>query len=184
MTATEHKKAMKLKLLTLGRTYTDHATLLEGTLTHWYCDMSHQIYYLLQPKGLGADGQPIKKLIMELARISHSAEDIVEVDIPVEILGTEVRDKTSGFTGMAVELVQHIHGCVHVIIQPPGLVKSTGLPHKQTDFDLRDCVGEKIPTLSPAAHTESLVTRPSPCNTSFDHHEPSPFIQAADGSGR
>ncbi len=175
---------MKLKLLALGETYTDHATLLEGTLTHWYCDMGHQIHYLLQPKGLTADGQPMKKILLEQARISHSTEDIREIEVPTDILGTEVKDKTSGFTGMAVELVQHIHGCLHIIIQPPGLVKATGLPYKPTDFDIRECVGEKIPELSPAAHTESLVTRPSPCDSSYAHHEPSPFIPATDGSGR
>ncbi len=167
---------MNIPILQLGKTYTDRATAIEGTLTHWFIDMDHHVTYLLQPNGLDSEGQPIRKILLGVSRLTHSAEDFEEVDVPTNILGTEVKHKLTTFTGMAIELAQHINGCFHVFIQPKGLVTSSGQPHKSSDFDLRECVGEQIPVLSQEEVKASHTATPSPCDSSRNTKGLSPVI--------
>jgi len=82
--------------------------------------------------------------------------------VPIEILGTIVTDKPSGFTGMAIDFIRHINGCFHVTIQPKGLLKKNGNPIQKADFDLRQCTGKKIKELSESELKESKKKNPSP----------------------
>jgi len=156
------KKQKKLKVVKLGTTCVDKATELQGTLTHWICDMSCKVNYLFQPQALNEEGQPVQQLYLEVERLDVKLTDFEEVEIPFEILGTIVSDKASGFTGMAISFMRHINGCFHVFIQPKGLNPKNNSPIQKCDFDLRSCSGEMIEKLSPKKLEESKKKTPSP----------------------
>jgi hypothetical protein len=146
-----------------GAVCTDIASGLEVTVTHWFIDMNHTFTYLTQPKGVNPeDGQPLDKVYLCGARLQHKPKDMVEVDIPVEILGSQVEDKATGFKGMGIELIQHINGCFHVVIQPKGVVKKTKQPIRRNEFDIRGCKGPKIPNLTKKQKKKSEEDKPSP----------------------
>ena len=56
-------------------------------------------------------------IFLESTRVADSNPPTEEIDIPTEILGTIVTDEASTFTGKAIQLIRHTHGCVHVMIQ-------------------------------------------------------------------
>ena len=152
-----------LKLLKLGTRLNDRATLLTGTLTHWVIDMGQRVDYIFQPTGLNPEnGSPLKHLSLEIERLEYSEENLEEVEIPFEILGSIVTDKASGFTGMAVGFVRHINGCFHVIIQPQGVLAKTNAPVCKSEFDLRQCEGEMITEMTDAELKKSKADKPSP----------------------
>ena len=160
---------MKKKVLVLGTVCTDKATELEGTLTHWTIDMGGGINYLFQPKGLDENELPVKKLFLEEARLNVSDANFEIVDVPFEVIGSIVRSKSSGYTGMAVGFVRHINGCFHISIQPKGLSRKTKMPIQKCDFDFRDCAGDKIVELPPKELAASKASTPSPTD---DHVGP------------
>lgn len=161
------------KALRLGAECTEKATGLNGAVTHWLMDMGGKITYLFQPKRINPDtGQPVSKLIIEIERIQANPKDFEEVDIPIEILGSHVADKASGFNGMAVAFIRHLNGCFHVQIQPSGVLQKTNSPIAKMEFDLRQCKGEKIVELTPEEMKESKAKRPSPTGDTFSGPSP------------
>jgi hypothetical protein len=158
---------MLTRVLKLRTECVDDATGLTGTLTHWIYGMDGRIEYLFQPKGLDDDGQPIKRLGVCKERLKVKDSDFEEVDIPVEILGSQVANKATGFNGTAVEFVRHLNGCFHVVIQPKGTLPGKKKPIDRCEFDLRECDGKKIKEMSEAELKKSTDERPSPTgNTS------------------
>lgn len=158
---------MKLRVLKLGTKCRDKATGLTGTLTHWNLDMMGSVMYLFQPYGLDEEGQPVPKLFLCPKRIEGAEDEFEEVEVPFEILGTQVTNKPSGFKGMAIEFVRHINGCFHVVIQPAGMIAKKNIPIRGHDFDLRECAGEKITQLGEVELKQSKKDHPSPTGDSF-----------------
>ena len=156
---------MEIRVLKLGTVCLDKATQLKGTLTHCVLGMGPGIRYIFQPKGLDEEGQPVKRLIFEGERLEVSEEDFETIEVPFDILGSQVTDKASGFTGMAVKFIRHVNGCFHVAIQPKGVSPKTRMAIDENDFDLRGCIGEKIPSLTPSERKDSEEKRPSPAHT-------------------
>lgn len=152
----------KVKVLKLGVECGEKATGLMGTLTHWVINMGGVVDYVFQPKGLNEEGQPLKKLYLCLERLSVKEVNFETVEVPFEILGTQVTDRASGFNGMAIAFVRHFNGCFHVDIQPRGTLPKTGAPISSHDFDLRCCTGEKIIELTKPQLKKSRAERPSP----------------------
>lgn len=160
---------MKIRVIKLGTVCTDRATELEGTLTHWGCDMGKQIRYLFQPKGINPEtGAPVSKIEVAAERLELPEGAYEDVNIPFEVLGSQVTDKASGFSGMATEFVRHINGCFHVTIQPAGVIEKTNTPVRRHEFDLRECKGDKIPDLNEEEKRESEQKHPSPTGDSFE----------------
>jgi hypothetical protein len=152
-----------VSVLKLGTQCRDKATMLDGTLTHWLMNMSGRVEYLFQPKGLNEEnGQPIEKLYLCSERLSASESDLEDIEVPFEILGSQVTDKASGFTGMAIHFIRHINGCFHVEIQPKGRLPKKGTPVSSADFDLRSCTGKKIIELTESELQKSKTEKPSP----------------------
>lgn len=151
----------RVRVIRLGTECRDKAIDLAGTITHWLINMSGKVDYLFQPRGLDEAGQPFKKLYLCEERLSVKKGDFEEVEIPFEILGTQVTDKASGFTGMAVQFIRHINGCFHVEIQPRG-VSSKGVPINSNDFDLRGCAGKAIRVMTKEEQEKSERETPSP----------------------
>ncbi len=152
---------MKLiRVVKLGKPCGDIATGLSGQMTHWIIGMSHSVAYLFQPRGLNPkDGQPVEKIHLDSGRVKADDGDWEEVEVPVDILGTQVTDKASGFSGMATALIMHSTGCFHVQIQPSGVIQETNSPIERRDFALVQCEGEAIPKLD---EKEEKRKRPSP----------------------
>lgn len=158
-----NKVKMKHPVIKLGTVCTDEATKLTGTLTHWLIGMSGSIDYLFQPNGLNPETcQPVKKIILSPKRLILPPNAMKEIEIPFEILGTQVEDQASGFKGMAIALIMHINGCFHVEIQPPGVTPKDQTPIKTAEFDLRGCTGIEIPVLTEAEQEKSQREKPSP----------------------
>lgn len=153
----------KIHAVKLGTVCTDIATGIEGTITHWLYNMSGEITYVLQPKGINMKlGLPVGRLNLELARLKVSQKAFEEVEIPHEVLGTEVEDKATGFKGMAVAFIRYINGCFHLVIQPAGLLEENNSPFPKAEFAIQGCKGPKIPELTPEAKKVVDTERPSP----------------------
>jgi hypothetical protein len=155
---------MKTQLIKIHTRCRDKATQLEGTLTHWSIDMDGAVNYLFQPPGLNPeDGQPVSAVYLEVSRLEIIDSDAYEeVEIPFDILGSQVVHDASGFNGMATMFVRHPHGCFHVMIQPSGVLDKTKCPIKSRDFALTGCSGNKIPKLSPDEKKIEEIKKPSP----------------------
>lgn len=134
-----------IRALKPGTRCRETATGLDGTVTHWICKVSQTIDYVFQPKGLNPeDHTPINRYRLELEQLDSIPEDSYkDFEVPVKILGSQVTDCVSGYTGTAVGFVLHLHGCFHVIIQAKGTVKDGG-PIQRIEADLRECEGEQI----------------------------------------
>ena len=158
---------MEMRILRLGTVCKDKATQLEGTLTHWCMDMSKGVKYIFQPQGLDNEGQPISHLALCEERLVVTDDDFEIVDVPIEILGTQVTHKASGFSGMATEFIRHINGCFHVAIQPAGTVKDKNTPIRVNEFDIRACSGEMIVKMSPEEQKQREKDAPSPSGSGF-----------------
>lgn len=158
---------MKKSVIKLGTECQDKATELKGTLTHWMVTMSGHVHYFFQPKGLDDQGQPLRRLYLEKERLDVKDKDFEEVEVPMEILGTIITDKASGFTGMATSFVRHINGCFHAYIQPKGMNRKTNSPIEACDFDLRSCTGKMIEKMSKEDLKKSKEDKPSPSGSGF-----------------
>jgi hypothetical protein len=154
----------KIRFIKLGTRATDSATKIKGTLTHALVLPEGRILYQLQPKGLDDETkQPLRSILMPLERVKEGLkdDDFHTIDVPLDILGSEVEDVPSTFKGTAVSLVYFINGCFHVEIQPAGIAK--GAPIATQDFDVRRLKGKNIPKLTEEKKAESQVKKPGPC---------------------
>lgn len=137
----------------------DRATGAKGMVTHLVINMSKDVKYIFQPEGLNEDGEPLEPKYVDLERLD--SKEFENIEVPLEILGSQVTDDASGFTGTATDLWMHPNGCFHINIQPKGKRKDGNLI-KSKDFDIRQCSGPKIPKQSSAQKDESRIARPSP----------------------
>lgn len=159
---------MQLRLIKLTTPCQEKATHLKGMVTHAIVGMDKSVKYLFQPRGTKPeDGQPLDRIFVGIERLIVPEASFEDVEIPFDILGTTVTDRASGFTGMAVEFVRYTHGCFHVIIQPKGVLRKSGLPIKSHEFDLRQCEGPMIEKLTEAALEKSKQKNPSPTNLCY-----------------
>lgn len=157
--------AKKITVFKLDTILKEGATGLTGMLTHWYYGAAGDIRYIFQPKGINPeDGKPVDRIMTDAAWIPEGTPT-EEIEIPDEILGSDVMDKASGFKGKAVAFVCHLDGCFHVKVQPPGIVKKTGAPFEQCEFDLRRLEGKMIPVKTEAEVKQSKAEKPSPAST-------------------
>lgn len=156
----------KIRVLKLGTVCVDKATKLKGTLTHWAINMSGYISYIFQPKGLNDEGQPVSSIYFEPGRLEVKEEDFEEIEVPIEILGTQVTHDPTGFNGMVVAFLRHLNGCFHVYIQPEGVLKKNKQVIEKMDFDFRSCSGKMIKQLSETELEKSKKDEPSPIKIS------------------
>lgn len=148
----------------LGTMVKDSVTGLKGMLTHAQYEGGNY-NYAFQPHGLNPKTQePVDGMWIAPDRVSGGVEISVpsQFDDAISVLGSEVEDQGSGFKGIAVAAILHISGCVHIDIQPSGVVKETGETIKRHNFDIRRLKGKAIKALSEAERERDQVQRPSP----------------------
>ena len=164
----------------LGVPVTDAATDLKGMLTILHVDMDRSRVYCFQPKGLNPDtGEPVEPLWMAPNRVKGGVL-VPQPDIPYSILGTEVTDRASGFTGTAISLILHTTGCFHVNVQPGEKIKKTGSVGKACNFDIRRLEGPALRKLSQAEVKQDKKDRPSPVS----YTNPAPTLGKTQSSPR
>ena len=153
---------MKITIVKLGSMVGDFVSRTEGMLTHALLDLEMNIKYIYQPRGLNPETQqPVDRIWLERARIVGDIEE-VEVELPVEVLGSKGTDIASGFKGTIVGIAYHINGCVHLEIKPKGVLKKTGATIDTYDVDIRRVKGPAITALTEIQLNESIAERPSP----------------------
>lgn len=151
---------MQLRIIPVRTKVTDLATGLKGTITHVSIDMGFVPRYYFQPEGLDpANGNPLDPIFTGIGRFPDVEQKMVE--IPGEVLGTQVTEDTTGITGMCVSLLVHPTECVHYAIQRPGLTKD-GKVYDIRDADSRMCSGPAIKQATEEEKKEDIKKKPSP----------------------
>jgi len=147
----------------LGKPMKDKVTGLEGMLTHLQVEgKAGFMIYMFQPRGLNPETkQPVDCFWLTPDRI-HGGIEVDEPYLARDVIGTEVEDMASGFRGTAVAAILHINGCLHIDVQPPGVVEKTGAKIKTHNFDIRRLQGERVPLLDDEALEKSKAATPSP----------------------
>ncbi len=149
-------------MIKLGSPVMDCATQLPGMVTHMQVEMNKSVYYLFQPRGLSPEtGEPVKGLWVVGTRL-QGGETIPMPALPLEVIGTEVEDRASGFAGVAVSICLHISGCVHVSVQPKGRFEKTGAAVCACDFDIRRLQGAAIKPMTEQEREADQAEKPSP----------------------
>jgi hypothetical protein len=152
----------KINVFKLRENNTDTATGATGMLTHMIIDKDLKTRYLLQPRAVNPKtGHPVEKIHLEPARLEDQTK-LEEIEIPIEVLGTVVKDEASGIEGTALSFVRHPNGCFHVHIQPKGVIEKTREPIKPIDVDFRQVTGEKVPVMTEEEKEVSRKKNPSP----------------------
>ncbi len=163
-----------MKLYKLNSVVEDKATGVKGSPTHLVYDCDGRPSYIFQPKLLDPeDGHPVPHYHLEPSRAIGSESDLMEYNPPLEVIGTEVTEKNTGFAGMAVGLVLHVDGCVHVVIQARGVVAKNNHVIKRRDVSILRLEGPAIPVLNEQQKDEVRQKTPSPDPVSLDSfHSP------------
>lgn len=155
-----------MKILKLGKMVTDTITKTTGMLTHLIIAMGGNQEYIFQPHGLNPKNhKPVDTTWLtkdRIAGLSGDEPEFEELDVPLELLGTQAEDTASGFKGSIIMLVYHINGCMHASLKPEGVVKETGATIDPCDFDIRRLAGEKIKPLEEKELKQSIKQTPSP----------------------
>jgi hypothetical protein len=147
-------------MIKLGKIVTDKVSGLKGMLTHYIIDMSHNVNYIFQPRGLNpSDGQPLKSTWLDTKRIEGGVEE--EVILPLELLGTEAKDTASGYKGTIISLTYHENGCIHAGLKAKGKT-SDGSSIDAVEFDIRRLEGPALKKMTEDALKESVKEKPSP----------------------
>lgn len=149
-------------MLKLGTFVKDKASKQEGMLTVYMTDESHNAFYCFQPKGLNPETMvPLDTIWLDPKRILDGQEDN-HVELPLNLLGTEVEDIATGFKGTAISLFYYQNGCTHFEVKPTGVIEKTGETIKAKEFDMRRLRGEAITALSAEELQQSKLDKPSP----------------------
>ncbi|MFB5759038.1 hypothetical protein [Paenibacillus medicaginis] len=125
--------------------------------------------YGLAPQELASDGTPKKTEYFDEARIeildatNAVYGDDEYADIFAVPLGTEVKDKVSGFEGKVLMTVEYLHNCSQYYVEPP--VDKDGKPREGQFYDegRLAVIGEGIaPEEVAVPKRGSLFTRDQP----------------------
>ena len=150
-----------MQILELGTIITDKVTSLKGMLTILAVDMDKNIMYLFQPAGLDKKTQePLDAFWVTELRIVGSKK--ISVELPLEVLNTQVEDKATGYNGTAIQIFYYLNGCVHFEVKPKGVIKESGASIKAREFDIRRLKGKMIKELTKKEMVESKKDKPSP----------------------
>ena len=148
-------------IIELGTIIKDVPSDISGMLIILMIDDSNNEHYLFQPSMLNPETkQPVESFWVGKSRIQNG--NTIQVDIPLEILGTLVEDKATGFSGTATAIEYHLNGCTHFSVKPKGVIKSTGEAIKSREFDIRRLKGKAITQLTKEQLEKSKIDTPSP----------------------
>lgn len=149
--------------IALGSKAKDTVTGLNGIITHLVFLSQNSFQYTFVPEGLNKEtNRPLYSHHMEPWRIE--GKEMEDIDVPVELIGTNAEEENSGFKGVIAALTVHVNKCVHAAIQPKELDKE-GEPVRDCDFDLRRLKGPAIKKMTKEELKTSHKEKPSPVDT-------------------
>ena len=148
---------MKIKTYKMNSAVEDTASGLKGVVTMIQIDTDNVPLYLVQPKGLKPSGEVKDAKWFVGGRLI--GKEMEEKEIPVDILKTEVKDKITGFKGIATSLVYHVSGCLHIQFASKETEKS---PSQSYDFSILRLEGKAIKKMNEPEIKEEIKKRPSP----------------------
>lgn len=156
------KNKLPKKMFELNKMVTDKVTGIKGMLTHVQFYGDGIVHYIFQPGALNPEtGAPVTRHWLIPGRIEGGVKVSVP-KIPVKAFGTEAKDKCTGFKGKVISFIIHPDGCLHVELQPEGVVVKTGSKREAVEFDIRRLEGEALTPLSEEEYKKSIKERPSP----------------------
>ena len=162
-----------MRVIALDADVEDKATREKGQVTHVRVGIgAGTTWYCVQPKRLDQKKKiPSEAMWAEEGRLVTKDSNWVDIEMPVEMIGTEVTEKASGFKGLCVGLITHHGGCVHAEVQAPGRDED-GKLIKLQDFDILRLKGEKVPKFTPKEAEQRKKDKPSPAGhpALFDDH--------------
>lgn len=141
----------------MNSTVEDLATGFKGIITMMQIDMDNAILYLVQPKGLKPSGEVKDAKWLVGGRLL--GKETEEKEVPMEILKTEVKDKITGFKGIATSIVYHVSGCIHVQFASK---ETKETPSQSYDFSILRLEGKAIKKMNEPEIKEEMKKRPSP----------------------
>lgn len=148
---------MKIKTYKLNSIIREITSGIEGSVIMIQISLGNLIHYRVQPKRLKDDGT-IEDGIWVASPYAEGKE-VEEREVPTDILKTKVKDKLTGFKGMATAIVYHISGCQHIEITAPKTAKNKSQIY---DFSILRCEGPAIKKLNEAEKKIEMKVRPSP----------------------
>lgn len=105
----------------LGSTVRDAITGFTGIATQRCDHLNGNVQYAIQPPGKD-DGSYPDAMFLDYHTLDVIDEGVSERGTPVAeteiVLGQKVRDKATGFTGIATMKNSYLNGCVHFGVQP------------------------------------------------------------------
>lgn len=153
----------KQEMLELGTIVKDSVSDIDGMLTIFLVDMSGNRNYLFQPAAINPETLlPVRPFWVDPARVAGA--NPITVELPLEVVGTEVEDKATGFKGTAIALAYHINGCAHFAVKAKGIAPKTGQTVDAVEFDIRRLKGPAIKELTKEELDQSKKDKPSPEN--------------------
>lgn len=152
---------MKINLLQLGVPTTCTSVGMEGMLTHAHIDTDQHVQYLFQPRGTETETGMPHKLVRVTPGMLENPPQLIEHDLPLEVLGTPVTDTATAVTGMCVGLMVHQGGCCHAQIQPAGL-NGKGKVQGPLDANILQCQSDLIPVKTADEKAADQLEKPSP----------------------
>ena len=148
-----------IKHLKLGTPVQDIATGIRGVLSLLRIQQDLRIDYLLQPSSLSEDdGLPLKQLWLVGERVKGG--EFTARAFPTAVLGADARDSVTGYRGVATAIYLYQSGCVHVELQPRGLIKGNIIA--PLDFYIGRIVSKALVEQTEEEKEVEKATHPSP----------------------
>lgn len=180
VTSTPFKSVEDIRL---GMKVRDPASGLTGIASFRSQQLSGTVQYAIQPQGDGdtiPEGHFVDDFMLEFVDDGVSARTPAADPNARYILGEKLKDTVTGFTGIAVERVTYLNGCVHYTLQPHEKKKSLVArlindPARATHFDFKRL--EKIDD----GVVEKTAKKPTPPAAEAKPAEPAPFKRSTTG---
>lgn len=148
-----------IKHLKLGVPVQDIATGIKGVLSLLRIQQDLRIDYLLQPSALSADdGLPLKQIWLVGERVKGG--EFTARAFPTAVLGADARDSVTGYRGVATAIYLYQSGCLHVELQPKGLIKGNIIA--PLDFYVGRIISKALEVKSDEEKEVEKEKRPSP----------------------
>ena len=149
----------------------DKVTGRKGVITHALVFGSGQVFYNFAPEEINQKTKlPAHQDLLDESRVGGVAPVAIPASVPLQIIGTKVRDLNTGIEGTVTRLILHGGGCVHLSLQQCNVTNHKGELVPQMDFDIRRCRGEVLtdavvnaaskPTDSPEGYKSKLGLTP------------------------
>lgn len=148
-------------MIKLNSIVTDKATGMKGIVDMLHIEMDRSITYRFQPSAISPKTKvPIDSIWATQERFTGGVH-IDMPNLPLAILGTEVEDIGTGFSGMAIRMQLHSTGCVHFNVQAKG-VNDEGNAIKTENFSILRLKWTAIKKLSEDEAANERREKPSP----------------------